>query len=393
MLRFLTAGESHGPGLTVMVDGFPAGVPVRAEVLNLQLKRRQGGYGRGGRQILETDQVQFHGGVRFGKSTGAPIALFIENKDHKNWLAIMAAQGDETDDRRFAKPRPGHADLAGYYKYGLSDLRDVLERASARETAARVAAGALARELLSAVGICVTGYVAQLGPHALPEPDPLAVTAAEITETAEANNLRAFCTDEAHLQQVRDTIDATRKAGDTLGGEVVCVVQGLPPGLGSYVQWDRKLDGQLAQAIMSIQAIKSVAIGDGAVAPATVGSQFHDEIRLTDDTRLFRPTNRAGGLEGGVTNGAPLVVRAAMKPIATLIKPLTSINLDTQQEEAAHFERSDVTAVPACCVIVEAMTAFVVARALLEKFGGDSLAEIQRNLAAYLADLKPLPLS
>jgi chorismate synthase len=393
MMRFLTAGESHGPGLTIMVDGFPAGVPVDAAVINHQLKRRQGGYGRGGRMMIETDTVSFLGGVRQMRSTGAPIAMFIENRDYKNWIPVMDPQGDpnaeNAQSKRFIRPRPGHADLAGYYKYGHEELRDVLERASARETAARVAAGGLARCLLEALGIQVVGYVAALGSTRFPEPDLLHTTPEHITQVCESNNLRAFTEDEAMLQSVRDTIDATRKAGDTLGGEVVAVVYGCPPGLGSYTQWDRKLDGQLAQAVMSIQAIKAVAIGEGAIAAETLGSQFHDEIRLNSEAHIYRPTNRAGGLEGGVTNGAPLVVRANMKPIATLLKALTSVNLETTQEEQAHFERSDVTAVPACASIVEAMTSYVVANAILEKFGTDSLAEIQRNMANYLTELKP----
>ncbi|MFM7469464.1 MAG: chorismate synthase [Vampirovibrionales bacterium] len=393
MMRFLTAGESHGPGLTIMVDGFPAGVPVEAEVINHELKRRQGGYGRGGRMVIETDTVKFFGGVRQKHSTGAPVAMFIENRDYKNWIPVMDPQGDVdaegAQSKRFIRPRPGHADLAGYYKYGHDELRDVLERASARETAARVAAGGLARCLLNALGIQVVGYVASLGTTRFPEPDLLQTTPHAITERCESNNLRAFTEDEALLQQVRDTIDATRKAGDTLGGEVVAVVYGCPPGLGSYTQWDRKLDGQLAQAVMSIQAIKAVAIGEGALAAETLGSQFHDEIRLNDVAHIYRPTNRAGGLEGGVTNGAPLVVRATMKPIATLLKALTSVNLETTQEEQAHFERSDVTAVPACASIVEAMTCYIVANAVLEKFGADSLTEIKRNMAHYLEALKP----
>ena len=391
-MKFLTAGESHGPGLTILLDNVPAGIPISSDLINQDLRRRQGGYGRGGRMIIEKDTVRFLAGVRFGKTTGAPIALFIENKDHKNWAGIMDAEGAPTDEKAFIRPRPGHADLAGFYKYGLSDLRDALERASARETAARVAAGAVAKALLKAVGIDVFSYVHVLGGKTFTTAEGLDYTkdVNAFMAYVEGNDLRC-ASDEATQQAVRQYIDEVRKAGSTLGGEVHCVATGVPAGLGSYVQWDRKLDGQLAQAVMSIQAVKSVAIGDGEQGSLVDGSVFHDEIRLNAEKQVVRPTNRSGGLEGGVTNGQPLLVKAWMKPIATLIKPLMSVNLETQQEETAHFERSDVTAVPACAVVVEAMTALMLAKALTEKFGMDHLGDIQASLAQYQARLSPAP--
>ncbi|MFM7390373.1 MAG: chorismate synthase [Vampirovibrionales bacterium] len=394
MMKFLTAGESHGPGLTVMIDHFPSGVPLSSEKINHDLRRRQGGYGRGGRQQMEKDAIQFMAGVRFGVSTGAPIALFITNKDHANWQGIMDAEGTPTDEKSFIRPRPGHADLAGYYKYNLTDLRDALERASARETAARVAAGGVAKALLAACGITVFSHVVKLGGVAIPPVAGLDYTqdAEAFIQYVEGNDIRC-AGDEATMQTIRQHIDATRKAGSTLGGVVECVAVGCPAGLGSYVQWDRKLDGQLAQAVMSIQAVKAVAIGDGELGGEVDGSQFHDAICLNDTKNIVRPTNRAGGLEGGVTNGMPLVVRAVMKPIATLIKPLTSVNLNTVEEEQAHFERSDVTAVPACAVVTEAMVAITLATALLDKFGADHLGDIQTSMNAYQQRLTPSPVS
>jgi chorismate synthase len=392
-LRFLTAGESHGPGLTIMVDPFPAGVPLSSDAINKDLYRRQQGYGRGGRQLLEKDKVQFKAGVRFGHSTGAPIALFVENRDFANWQGIMDAEGEANTAKAFTLPRPGHADLAAYYKYGYTDLRDALERASARETAARVAAGGLAKALLNACGIEVMAFVSKLGGLPL-TPCPQAGSPDADWEAfgayVEGNDLRCAATPEAQ-QAVRTHIDATRKAGSTLGGEVVCWVQGLPPGLGSHAQWDRKLDGRLAQAVMSIQAVKAVALGAGDEGAELDGSLFHDPIAVSEVGEVFRPQNKAGGLEGGITNGAPLVLKAQMKPIATLLKALPSVDLATGQAADAHFERSDVTAVPACAVVVEAMVALVLADALMEKFGQDCLVDIAANLATYRARLKPPP--
>jgi len=397
MMRFLTAGESHGPGLTVMIDNFPAGVPMSSEAINTDLRRRQEGYGRGGRQKMEKDQVKFLAGVRFGKSTGAPIALFIENKDHANWNGIMDAEGVETDEKAFVRPRPGHADLAGFYKYNLTDLRDALERASARETAARVAAGGIAKALLRACGIEVLSHVTKLGGIGIPQSElPASNLSTQdwlaFQAKVEANDLRCAGS-ETTQAQIRTYIDETRKNGSTLGGEVECIAINVPAGLGSYVQWDRKLDGKLAQAVMSIQAVKAVAIGCGELGGTVDGSLFHDEIRLNSQAAVVRPTNRAGGLEGGVTNGSPVVVKAIMKPIATLIKPLMSVNLQTVEEEQAHFERSDVTAVPACAVVVEAMVSVVLVQALLDKFGEDTLGDIQTAIKAYQARLAPPPVT
>jgi chorismate synthase len=403
-MRFLTAGESHGPGLTVVIDDFPAGVAIDLEAINHDLARRQLGYGRGGRMMIEKDTAVLHGGVRFGVSTGAPIALFIENRDFKNWTQVMASQGERTeaaDDKKFVRPRPGHADLAGYYKYGLTDLRDVLERSSARETTARVAAGAVAKALLSAIGVELLSHVTILGGIEVPPAD-LQLGFKALKARGESNDLRCVGS-EALLSQIREHIDASRKAGVTLGGEIEVIAEGLPPGLGSYTQWDRRLDGQLAQAVMSIQAVKAVSIGDGQLGSRVAGDAFHDAITVGQlpspdahsptGASVHRPSNRAGGLEGGVTNGMPLVVRAAMKPIATMLRPLDSINLETATAEPAHFERSDTTAVPACGVVCEAMVATVLARAVMDKFGHDSLRDIQAAYSAYQLSLKPTPMA
>lgn len=388
-MRFLTAGESHGPGLTVIIDNFPAGVPLDIDAINADLRRRQEGYGRGGRQKIETDTVRFNGGVRFKKTTGAPISLWIENRDFKNWTDIMSAEGEPTKEKAFTKPRPGHADLAGFYKYGHTDLRDVLERSSARETAARVAAGAIAKQLLRACGIEVFSHVTVLGGISIPETD-IPEDLSSIPALAEANDLRCAGSKETQ-DKIRTHIDEALQAGTTLGGEVEVIALNCPPGLGSYVQWDRKLDGQLAQAVMSIQAVKSVTLGAGERGAIDPGHEFHDAITKQDNDSITRPTNRAGGLEGGVTNGMPVVVRAVMKPISTMRTALPSVDLKTGEEEAAHFERSDVTAVPACAVIAEAMVAISLASALLDKFGRDSLNEVQCNLSCYTSDLSPKP--
>lgn len=394
-MRFLTAGESHGPGLTVIVDGFPAGVPLKPEDVNTHLARRQVGYGRGGRMKIEKDQARFMSSVRFEKTTGAPITLFIENRDWANWTEILSAEGERTDaarEKSFMRPRPGHADLAGFYKYGLDDLRDALERASARETAARVAAGSVARKLLEALGVEIVSHVTKLGGIAVP-PSEYPPTLAALRQRVESNDLRCGGSDET-LARIRERITDAIKEGVTLGGEVEVIVTHLPPGLGSYVQWDRKLDGLLAQAVMSIQAVKAVSIGAGETGSEVTGYEFHDEFAVgkqNGDVALTRPTNRAGGLEGGVTNGMPLVIKAVMKPISTMRKALKSVNLESGEEEAAHFERSDVTAVPACGVVAEAMVAFILADALVQKFGEDNFDDIQAALAHYRARLKPIP--
>lgn len=396
-MRFLTAGESHGKGLAVMIDDFPSGVLIDPEQINTDLGRRQVGYGRGGRMKIEKDQAEILSGVRFKRSTGAPISLWIENRDYKNWTEIMSTVGawtEAAESKKFVRPRPGHADLAGYYKYDLTDLRDVLERASARETAARVAAGAVAKCLLrEAAGIRVISHVTQLGKITV-SPEELTEDIDEIERRAERNDFRCAGSEET-MARMKDAVDAALQEGTTLGGEIEILAVNVPPGLGSYVQWDRKLDGLLAQAVMSIQAVKSVSIGAGEQGAELPGSDFHDELLLYEGETgkaLYRRTNRAGGLEGGVTNGSPLIVKAVMKPISTMRKALRSLNLETLQEEVAHFERSDVTAVPACGVVAEAMVAVVLAGALMDKFGGDNLSDMQASITQYLNRLNPFPL-
>lgn len=373
MLRYWTAGESHGKGLLALVDGFPAGVEIDTAVIDADLRRRQGGYGRGGRQRIETDSVEVLTGVWRGQTLGSPIALWVVNKDYK--LERM----DELE-----RPRPGHGDLSGSLKY-LGSIRAILERASARETAARVAAGGLAKLLLRSFGISAFGYVAELGAIRI---DPQPAGLEELASLRDASAI--YSLDPARDEEVIQLIDRCQKEGDTLGGVVEVRVDGLPFGLGTHAQWDQKLDGRLAQAVMAVQAIKGVEIGLGFEAARRRGSQVHDPIQF-DASQVerpslgyTRPTNNAGGLEAGMTNGQPLVVRAAMKPISTLARPLESINLQTKTPEAASYERSDVCAVSACSVIVENVVAFEVARALVDKFGGDSLAEMQERWRLYL---------
>jgi chorismate synthase len=386
MLRFLTAGESHGQGLIVTMDGVPAGLSVDIDALNHQLKRRQGGYGRGRRMQIESDRAEVWSGIRHGRTTGAPISLLIRNRDWVNWQQTMyveatmpeGASGTQRND--VTRPRPGHADYAGALKYGLDDIRDVLERASARETAARVAAGSLARQLLAHFAVHLASHVAAIGSVVVPS--GRTVTFAEANALPDDAPLR--CTDAEMQQQMIAAIDAARDAGDTLGGAFEIIATGVPPGLGSYVQWDRKLDGRLAQALMCIHAIKAVGIGIGPEVAIRPGSQVHDEILPpgTPKSSFTRPTNNAGGLEGGVTNGEDVRVSGFMKPIATLMTPLRSVDMRTLDEAPAAIERSDVCAVPAAAVVGEAMIAFVLADAFLEKFGGDSLDEIASHYAA-----------
>jgi chorismate synthase len=387
MLRFLTAGESHGQALVATLDGVPAGLTLDVGAIDAQLRRRQGGYGRGRRMAIESDRAEVLSGVRHGRTTGAPMALVIRNKDWVNWQQTMFVgpdmPADATGTQRPAvtRPRPGHADLAGSIKYGHDDIRDVLERASARETTARVAAGSVARQLLSRFGIEIVSHVFVIGDIAL-SADRI-VTAAEARRLADDEPLR--CVDPDVQRQMIAAVDAAREAGDTLGGAFEVIVTGVPVGLGSYVQWDRKLDGRLAQAIMCIHAIKAVGIGIGPEVAIRPGSRVHDEILPPAEQRpdrLVRPTNRAGGLEGGVTNGEDLRITGFMKPISTLMKPLRSVELTTMAEAPAAIERSDVCAVPAAAVVAEAMVALVVADAFLEKFGGDSIEEIERHYAA-----------
>jgi len=385
MLRFLTAGESHGQALLVTVDGMPAGLELDIDGLNEQLRRRQGGYGRGRRMAIESDRAEILAGVRRGRTTGAPIALLIRNRDWVNWQQTMHVEREMPEGATGAsraevtRPRPGHADLAGAVKYGHEDIRDVLERASARETAARVAAGSLGRQLLARFGIRIASHVSMIGDVALSA--DRTVSFAEAAAIPEDAPLR--CADAEAQQRMVAAIDRARDAGDTLGGAFEVIATGVPPGLGSYVQWDRKLDGRLGQALMCIHAIKAVGIGIGPEAALRPGSRVHDEILPppADAGLPVRPTNNAGGLEGGVTNGEDVRVLGFMKPISTLMKPLRSVDLATMAPQPAAIERSDICAVPAAAVVGEAMVAFVLADAFLEKFGGDSIDEIERHYA------------
>ena len=359
------------------MQGIPAGLPLLAEDVDADLARRQRGYGRGGRMKIETDRVSLLAGVRGGETLGSPIALGIENRDHANWAGRMGPAPFPAPPEALTRPRPGHADLAGGLKYDRHDLRDILERASARETAARVAVGAVCRKLLAAVGVDVFAHVVSIGPV---DAHPALMPLDELRAKARASDLS--CADPAAEQAMRAAILETSHAGDTLGGVFEVIATGLPPGLGSHVQWDRKLDGRLAQALMCIQAIKGVEIGLGFGAARVRGSKVHDAIGW-DGSAFTRPTNRAGGLEGGITNGMPVVCRAAMKPIATLKKALPSVDVQTKETFDAAFERSDICAVAAASVVGEAMVAITLAEALLEKLGGDSLRELQDNLASY----------
>ncbi len=383
MLRFLTAGESHGPCLTAIVEGFPAGVNLNLEALNREMARRQQGYGRGGRMAIERDQIQISAGVRFGVTLGSPIALTIANRDWANWQERMAVWGPEAGEA-MTSPRPGHADLSGALKYGHADLRNVLERASARETAARVAVGALCRQLLQRLGVDVLSCVTAIG--GVEATTIEAVKIEILKETTEQSPVR--CPDPAAEAAMVAAIDAARERGDSLGGVFEVIVHGLPPGLGSHVHWDRRLDGRLAQALMSIPAIKGVEIGAGCQAAATPGSELHDPIYHEQGRGYFRLTNGAGGLEGGMTTGQPLVLRAAMKPIATLRRPLPSVDMVTHRPVDASRERSDTCAVPAAAVVGEAVVAIELASAYLEKFGGDTLEELLTSLGRYRDQLR-----
>ncbi len=391
MFRFVTAGESHGPALVAIVEGAPAGLPLLAEQVNHQLARRQQGYGRGRRMQIEQDEIEFLSGVRAGETIGAPIAMLIRNRDWKNWEAIMdpaprAEDQAEGRKRQVTRVRPGHADLTGVLKYDREDARDILERASARETTARVAAGAVARCLLAELGVRIGSHLVHLGGVDAVRP---ATMPTDLNAAADASPLRTL--DPKAEAEMIARIDAAKSEGNTLGGICEVVVDGLPVGLGSHVSWDRKLDGRLGAAILSIPAVKGVEMGMGFEAARRTGAEVHDEIEMapgqTRTGNVRRRTNRAGGLEGGMTTGEPLVLRVAMKPISTLMRPLGTIDTKTGAAAEAAAERSDVTAVPAMGVIAEAMTAIVLADAMLEKFGGDSLTELRRNLDAYLAHL------
>lgn len=385
-MRYLTAGETHGPQLTAIIEGFPSNVTIDFEEVNFQLARRQKGYGRGRRMQIEKDTASIVGGVRHGKTTGAPIALVVENNDWKHWTSVMniePIEGNDETKRRVNRPRPGHADLNGGLKYNQKDLRNILERSSARETTMRVAIGAVARQLLSAFGIKVASQVIRIGEIEVKRQD---LPIDELIRITEDSPLRVVDKD-AEAQMIA-AIDAAKEDGDTLGGIVECVIEGVPVGLGSHVQWDRKLDGRIAQAVLSIQAFKGCEIGIGFEAAKLRGSKVHDEIMYNDERGFYRASNRAGGFEGGMTTGEPIVVRGVMKPISTLYKALQSVDIDTKEAFTAQVERSDTCAVAAAGVIMENIVAWEVANAFLDKFGGDSLEEIRNNYNSFLEQVK-----
>ncbi|HCM88278.1 MULTISPECIES: chorismate synthase [Vagococcus] len=381
-MRYFTAGESHGPELTAIIDGMPAGITLSIEDINDDLKRRQGGYGRGGRMLIETDTVEITSGVRHGKTLGSPITLVVKNDDFKNWETVMGIE--PVDDRakkirRLAKPRPGHADLVGGIKYKQDDLRNVLERSSARETTMRVAIAAVCKRMLKELEIDVAGHVLEIG--GVRGTIPETMTVAEIKEKAEKSAVR--CVDPKIEEAMKEKIDATKKEGNTIGGVVEVVVGGVPIGLGSYTQWDQKLDGKIAQAVVSINAFKGVEFGVGFEAARLYGSEVMDEIIWSKETGYTRTSNNLGGFEGGMTNGMPVVVRGVMKPIPTLYKPLQSVNIDTKEPYKASVERSDSSAVPAACVVAEAMVTIEIAKAMLDKFESDSFERMKDEVKRY----------
>lgn len=380
-IRFLTAGESHGKGLVGIIEGIPAGLDLGAAFINAQLARRQHGYGRGGRMKIEKDEAEIVSGVRHGKTLGSPISLLIWNRDWKNWTEAMRADAGGDEKLKSVKvPRPGHADYVGAVKYGHTDIRNVLERASARETAIRVALASVARKLLLEFGVHVASRVVSIGEVEDTE-DASSVAVEKLNEATDGSPVR--CLGKKAEKAMVDCIDAAKEAGDTVGGVFELRVGGLPVGLGSYTQWDRRLEGELAQALLSLNAIKGVELGDGFAASRRPGSQVHDELFWSKDkSHAVRKTNRSGGIDGGITTGETLVFRVAMKPISTLMKPLRSINFETKEEVAAHVERSDYCAVPAAAVIGESLVALVLAEAFLSKYGGDSVDELRAHYEA-----------
>ena len=383
-MRYVSSGESHGRALTAIVTGVPAGIPVDTAAIDADLARRQSGYGRGGRMAIESDRALILSGVRFGKTIGSPVTLTVANRDWDNWTDVMSPHADATSAARVTAPRPGHADLAGVQKTGSDDCRDILERASARETAARVAAGGIARALLRELGVTVASFVVSIGDVSIDVPaDPASVDPTAV----EASEVR--CPDVGASVRMMATIDAARADGESLGGTFCVTASGLVPGLGTYAEAAERLDARLAAALISIPAIKGVEIGEGFAAAARPGSQVHDEIVYDEGHGYRRRTNRAGGLEGGMTNGEPVWLRAAMKPIPTLMRPLASVDLDTHEPVDASRERSDVCAVPAAAVVAEAEVAMVLADAYLRKFGSDSLDDITAALAAYKTRIAP----
>jgi chorismate synthase len=390
MIRFSTAGESHGEALIAMVSGLPAGVPVDLDFINRELWRRQQGYGRGGRMKIETDKAHILSGVRHGKTIGSPVAIELVNRDWKNWEEKLPVEtGDPAKHQAVASPRPGHADLAGALKYNFPDARYVLERASARETTARVAAGALAKLLLRTLDIEVASHVIRVGRVELER----AAAWDEVAAIATRDEIVLGCVDPATEARMKEEVEEVSRTGDTVGGVFEVVVHGVPAGLGTYTTWDERLDGLLAWSVMSIQAVKAVEIGRGVVAAESFGSQVHDPIQYAPlptgrPTRFTRPQNNAGGLEGGVSNGEDIVVRGYLKPISTLRKPLESVRFDTREATSASYERSDICVVPAAGVVAEAMVALTVAAQAQQKFGGDSVLEMQRNFVGYIEQIR-----
>jgi chorismate synthase len=383
-IRFLTAGESHGRGLVCIIEGLPANLGLSSEYINRELERRQRGYGRGGRMKIEKDRVQILSGVRFGKTIGGPIALFIENRDWENWKEKMAVEGERPETAvPFTRPRPGHADLAGGIKYNQRDLRNVLERASARETACRVALGAVCKRFLEELGVFVGSYVVSIGPLCPPIEEQDLIKRHQLAEQSELR-----FPDPSKDKEFMELIDRAKEMGESLGGVFEVFAVGVPPGLGSHVHWDRRLDGRIAQAMMSIQAIKGVEIGLGFEASKRFGSEVHDEVGYREGEGYFRYSNNLGGLEGGITNGMPIIVRCAMKPIPTLTKPLRSVDVLTKEEVRAGKERTDVVAVPAASVVGESALALVLADTFLEKLGGDFMEEIKERYRIYLEHVK-----
>ncbi|MEH6939452.1 chorismate synthase [Bacillus sp. JJ664] len=382
-MRYLTAGESHGPQLTTIIEGVPAGLPILSEEINVELRRRQGGYGRGRRMQIEKDTAQITSGVRHGYTLGSPIALVVENKDFTHWTNIMGAEPLENLEyegkRSITKPRPGHADLNGAIKYGFRDVRNVLERSSARETTVRVAAGAVAKKLLSELGITIASHVIEIGGVKAKEMEYKNVP--DLHNRAENSEVR--CIDQDATEQMKQLIDEAKQNGDSLGGIVEVVVEGMPPGVGSYVHYDRKLDSKIAGAIVSINAFKGVEFGIGFKAGSVPGSEVHDEIAFSEEKGYYRHSNNAGGFEGGMTTGMPIVVRAVMKPIPTLYKPLKTVDIETKEIYEASIERSDSCAVPAASVVAEHIVAWEVAKAIVEQFESDQLDRLKGNIEEY----------
>lgn len=386
MMRFITAGESHGPELTTIIEGLPAGLPINVEEINHELAKRQEGYGRGNRMKIETDTVEITSGVRYGVTLGSPVTLIVKNRDNKNWKSVMGVEPNDDPKSRLRRavhrPRPGHADLVGGIKYHHEDLRNVLERSSARETAMRVAIGAVAKQLLNALDIDLVAYVCELG-GIKGQADITQLSLSEIRDLADKSSVKMV--DATKEQEVIAKIDQTKRDGNTLGGVVEVIVEGLPEGLGSYTQFDKKLDGRLAQAIMSINAFKGVEIGDGFEVARRYGSEVMDEIAYDSDKGFYRLSNHLGGLEGGMTNGMPVIIRGVKKPIPTLYRPLQSVDIYTKENYEANIERSDTTAVPAASVVAQAVVATELAQAILEKFPHDSFIELQEAVNAYRA--------